>query len=380
MPVPTRLSIDAPPGVIAALLDLANGADAPCAVRQSLGEPIALTSPVIDRLASLGALSSAQAKPSALSPVFREAARVLADPRSHVRIRLWSDRAEATTSIYFSEGGTAKPGVGLTEQGDRFRLTAPIEASALLNMVDEGFLSVSQAAGQDFGALLDSDAARTLFGILDWIRAGGGEAMGGDWTGPPIRFDLEAARRHHGAGVARASGVMFAPYLLLALGADRGFDRERWNSAARKLTRSGLLTEVPGGGALGSSIRTLGETTTALTGALQWEVTMRDETDGIVRQSRIALALGPTLLLVLDRTDDGLLVHTPGADALRADVVAFAMGRRSRERRTPSAVSARSQAPPKATTPSHRSRFCRQCGGALRPSASFCSSCGVKTR
>jgi len=377
----SRLSVDAPPGVIAALLDLANGGSPPSAVRQGLGEPAPLTPLVLSRLVSTGALSRAQAKPSALSPVFCAAAGVLADPRLHVRIRLWTEEVEATTSVYFSERGTTHAGVGLTEAGDGLRLTAPLEVLELLDLVDAGFLSASRATGREFGALLDADAARTLVGILDWIRSGGGEASGGDRTGPVIRFDLDAARSHQASGVARASGVMFAPYILLAFGSERGFDRARWNAAARRLTLAGLITQVAGGYTLGESVRSLGYTVTAITGAFQWEAAIRDNGDGLARQSRIALALGPALLLVFDRADDGLFIHAPSAEALRADVAAFVASQRKGTRPEPPATPLKPAArPPEVDAPARQARFCTKCGKALKPDASFCPSCGAAAR
>lgn len=349
------LAFDAPPAVVAALLDLAAGnAAAGSPVRERLGAPVALSEPVLRRLAAVGATTPGGAEPS---PALRRAVRVLLAARTRIDLRLWSSTTEVETSVHLG-ADASEGGVGLTASGDRLRWTFPVTLEAVAELADEGFLSTTHRGDPGFGALLDPDATRTLFGVLDWIRSGGGTPARDEEGSPVVRFDPDAACAHHASGVARATGRLFAPYVLLCLGPARGFDRSRWQAASSRLIRAGLLAPVDGGLALGAPIRALAATSTALAGALHWEVATRDA-DGTQRRScRIVLALGSAGALALDRVPDGVLLHMPAIDELRADLRSL----------------------PVAASPRVGARFCRKCGAALRSGKAFCPACGAPVR
>ena len=132
--------------------------------------------------------------------------------------------------------------------------------------------------------------------------------------------------------------------------------------------------------ALGDAIRALGHPATAITGAMGWERTSRDGQGSVRQESRIVLAMGPDLLLALDRTEDGLFVHTPGADSLEADVRAFGgdgpAEPESAATRPPASDLAAPSADPGAS--SSPRRFCTRCGTPVRAGLSFCTSCGAR--
>ena len=356
MTAPTgAFALDLPAEVLAALMDLP-GPTPGSVCRRRLGDAVRLTDPILHRLAGVGAIELDEAGRPKLTPQLREACGTLSSPLSHVRVRVWQGDEGVETAVYFPDVASTRSGVGLTPVGDVLRVTTPVALPSVVDLVEQLFLSKTEAAGTPFRALLDADAARTLFGVLDWIRSGGGQVLDAGAAGPVLQFDQDEAHAHYSSRMALSTGFLFAPYLRMILGIDAGFDRTRWDRAIARLRRVGLLSKAPGGLALGSPIRILAHTSTALERGLEWSVARRVSDGSVEVVTRTILALGSRLLLSLDSDGDDLVVHTPSVAQLRADVTA---------------VPAREE-PTRRPAP-----FCRKCGAKRRPGKAFCASCGA---
>jgi len=354
------LRFDADRGVLAALLGLAGGSASPTplSARGALEPPGSLSGSELGRLAELKVLTRAQASRRALSPAFRRAAAVLLEPATLVTVRLRSPFAELHAVLRFPGSVAAGGGVSLTPVDGRCRIASPISGEDVFALVDSGFLaSVPAVEAQSFRAILDPTVAATFFGIVDWVRLGGGAPAREAAGLAAIRVGPIDLRRLLGWPRVFTRPDCFTPYLALSLGSGCGSGPAAIETAFQRLTAAGLLRSEAGRYGLAGALLDLAGPAVSIGAAVQWHELRARGTEGALA-SRVALALGepPRMLLVIDAADGGILLTTPGSNELRKDFEE-ATGDASRP------------------TATRKLRYCPQCRAELRPGLHFCPRC-----
>ena len=165
-----------PRGVLAGLLDMC-GNPAEMSPRRLMGEAETVNPVQIAQLYGGGYLSRARMGRDALSPLFKQAANVLLDPRTNLTFRIWgAEELCAETNIQFPGNIENGHGVMLLPVSGSYRMSAFVEPEDIVTDLsralppgDGGLVSPF-----NFEASFDAAAAAVLFALIDLHRAATG--------------------------------------------------------------------------------------------------------------------------------------------------------------------------------------------------------------